>query len=129
MRTPIRVLFVLLSLTVAACTRDPSRVSTRATVDPRETLAQCLADRGATLYSAHWCGYCRRQAELFGPAAFARVPHVECEPSSTRGQVDECLNMRIESYPTWVFANGSRNEGLMSLEELAAATGCPWTPP
>lgn len=128
MRTMPFVLFVLLSSLGASCTRDPTGVSPTATVDARESLAQCLTDRGARLYSASWCGYCRRQAELFGPA-FVRVRHIECSPPGTEGQTEECRAARIGAYPTWVFANGSRNEGLMSLEELAAATGCPWTPP
>lgn len=128
MKAAIRAFLVLFLLTTVSCTRDSTRVSTSATVDAREAFARCLTDRGARLYSAHWCGYCQRQAELFGPA-FARVTHIECSPPGATEQAPACREAGIEAYPTWVFANGRRNEGLMSLQELAAATGCPWTPP
>jgi hypothetical protein len=117
---------LILTFMVVGCSK--AREATLIPVDPREPFAQCLTDRGAKLYSAHWCGYCRRQAELFGQAAFMRLRHVECEPTGTRGRIPECAEARITSYPTWVFGDGTRQEGYMTLEELSAASGCPWTP-
>lgn len=87
-------------------------------------LASCLAESGATFYGAFWCPHCQDQKRDFGEAV-DQVPYVECATPDGRGQNPECEAAGIESYPTWVLANGERIPGRVSLASLAAATGCP----
>lgn len=50
-----------------------------------DSLATCLADRGALLFGAEWCPACRHQEELFGISA-QYLAHVDCDeqPSTLR---------------------------------------------
>ncbi len=52
------------------------------------------------------------------------VRYVECAVDGGREQTAACRNAKVDGYPTWTFADGSRNSGEQSLEELAAKTGC-----
>ncbi|OGY08784.1 MAG: hypothetical protein A2782_02240 [Candidatus Blackburnbacteria bacterium RIFCSPHIGHO2_01_FULL_43_15b] len=83
-----------------------------------DVFAQCLKDKGATMYGAYWCSHCQNQKKLFG-SSFAHVSYVECTQD-----VKKCEEQKIKGYPTWIFADGSRNEGEISLEDLASKTGC-----
>lgn len=87
-------------------------------------LASCLTDGGVKFYGAFWCPHCQDQKRDFGDAV-EQVPYVECATPDGRGQNPECAAAEIESYPTWVLANGERIPGRVSLASLAAATGCP----
>ena len=91
-------------------------------------LALHLAASGAKMYGASWCPHCQEQKTLFGASA-SRLPYIEC---STRGpgspQTAECRNARITIYPTWVI-DGVRREEVLSLQELAAASGFAVKPP
>lgn len=87
-------------------------------------LAQCLTGKGVRLYSTWWCGPCRMQQQLFGEGA-SRIDKTEC---SNEGEVDQrpvCARAHITSYPTWIFLDGSRLEGVQSLDDLADRAGCP----
>jgi hypothetical protein len=86
-------------------------------------LAQCLAEKGAIFYGAFWCSHCRSQKTMFGDAA-AALPYVECSTPDGRGQTPRCNEAGIESYPTWVFVDGSRLSGAQSLATLAERAGC-----
>ncbi len=91
---------------------------------PEARLAQCLTGKGVRLYSTWWCGPCRMQQQLFGEGA-SRIDKTEC---SDQGEVDQrpvCARAHITSYPTWTFPDGSRLEGVTSLDDLAAHAGCP----
>lgn len=88
--------------------------------DRREALARCLTERGAIIYSTPWCGACRRQKELFGSYA-ELLNQVDCTQERQR-----CQEARIRAVPTWVFSDGTRHEGILSLRELARRAGCPW---
>ena len=90
---------------------------------PLDGFAQCLADQGATFYGAFWCPRCREQKALFGRAQ-RFLPYVECSPASGQGMLPVCREAGVRAYPTWDFADGSRQEGVLSLSQLAAATGC-----
>ncbi|MBI2590760.1 MAG: hypothetical protein HYW33_02650 [Candidatus Blackburnbacteria bacterium] len=83
-----------------------------------DQFAQCLKDKGVTMYGAYWCSHCQNQKKLFG-SSFAYVSYVECTQD-----VKKCEEQKIKGYPTWIFADGSRNEGEISLEDLAGKTGC-----
>ena len=92
--------------------------------DPyRRGLAERLADSGALFYGASWCPHCQEQKALFG-ASQERLPYVECSPNGPRGAVaSACDSAGVRSYPTWVFADGSRLTAVMSLRELADRVG------
>jgi len=96
-----------------------------------EEFAQCLRERGVTMYGADWCPHCQDQKAMFG-SAFARVPYVECpdEPKL-------CQSKGIQSYPTWILSDppattlsvearqgGRKLEGVQKVETLARESGC-----
>jgi glutaredoxin len=87
-------------------------------------FGRCLKGKGATFYGASWCPHCRAQRETLGEA-MEYVRYVECsvdgDPHET---TPACRAAKIEGYPTWTFADGSRVDGEQSLERLAAKTGC-----
>lgn len=93
---------------------------------PVAALAQCLAQKGATVYGAEWCPHCQNQKNMFGEA-FKYISYVECPKNPA-----QCLAAGITGYPTWTFpstnsgqvANGSRLEGEQELGKLAEASGC-----
>ena len=87
-----------------------------------ESFNQCLADTGTTFYGAFWCPHCIEQKKLLGNVN--AIPYVECSTPDQRGQLDVCIEAEITSYPTWEFADGSRETGLQPLELLAEKTGC-----
>ncbi len=89
-----------------------------------EPFAVCLGENGATFYGAFWCGHCQEQKQLFGNAKNS-LPYVECSSPDGQRQLDVCENASVESYPTWVFANGERTSGVQTLAQLAEKTGCP----
>lgn len=87
-------------------------------------FAQCLKDAGAKFYGAYWCPHCREQKIAFGKAA-SFLPYVECANASGDGQTEACTTQKIERYPTWIFKNGERVEGKLSMEILSQKTSCP----
>ncbi|HEY9481145.1 MAG TPA: hypothetical protein VIR98_02870 [Candidatus Paceibacterota bacterium] len=89
-----------------------------------DTFATCIADSGATFYGAFWCPHCRAQKALFGGSA-ALLPYHECSTADGQGQLPECTEIGVESYPTWVFKDGTKQTGEVALEDLAKFTGCP----
>jgi len=86
-------------------------------------FAQCLKDSGATFYGAFWCSHCQAQKKMFGSSA-KLLPYVECSPLSGQGQLPICTEKKIEGYPTWEFADGTRLGGEVALEKLAEKTSC-----
>ncbi|MEY4744181.1 MAG: hypothetical protein RL272_126 [Candidatus Parcubacteria bacterium] len=94
--------------------------------DLRGDLAQCLTDKGVKMYGAYWCPHCQAQKKAFG-AAFKKVTYVECAiPGDPRSQTQECKDAKIEGYPTWVFPDGTRQSGEVSMAGLAEKAGCPY---
>jgi hypothetical protein len=89
-----------------------------------DTLATCLTEKGAKFYGAFWCPHCRDQKKFFGNSA-KLLPYVECSTPNASGQLQACIDKKIESYPTWEFADGSRLFGAISPEDLATKTSCP----
>ncbi len=98
-------------------------------------FAQCLKDEGATFYGAFWCPHCQATKRIFGEAAVAKLPYVECATPDGQGQLPICTQNGIESYPTWVFKDGSRiggelspdavaPPGMISLNDLAQKSHC-----
>ena len=85
-------------------------------------FAQCLKTSGAEFYGAFWCSHCQSQKELFGSSK-QYLPYIECS-NPDNSQIQICVDKKIEGYPTWVFADGTRLSGELSLEVLAEKTQC-----
>lgn len=88
-----------------------------------DIFAQCLKDKGAVFYGAFWCPHCQNQKAMFGKSV-KLLPYVECSTPDGKSQLQICQNKKIEGYPTWEFADGSRESGEVPLEKLAQKTGC-----
>ncbi len=86
-------------------------------------FATCLQEKGAQFYGAFWCPHCQAQKKTFGRSA-SKLPYTECSLSNGQGQTQICIDKKIESYPTWEFADGSRVTGEQTLKTLAEKTGC-----
>ncbi len=89
-----------------------------------DTFAQCLKDKGAVFYGAFWCPHCQATKAMFGRSA-KLLPYTECSTPDSKGQLQVCQDKKIQSYPTWEFADGSRLTGERTLQELSDKTGCP----
>ncbi|MBI2552749.1 hypothetical protein HYW17_05625 [Candidatus Uhrbacteria bacterium] len=81
-------------------------------------FAQCLAEKGVTMYGADWCAHCQQEKKAFG-SAFQYVPYVECPKNP-----QTCLDRGVEGYPTWIFEDGHRLVGEQGIEKLAQESGC-----
>lgn len=92
-------------------------------VSTLDGFARCLSSKGAHMYGAWWCPHCADQKELFG-YAFQYVNYTECSPEGQRTETPQCKQAGIKHFPTWRFADGSSNEGVLQMTELSAKTGC-----
>ncbi len=88
-----------------------------------EEFAQCLTDKGVKLYGAFWCPHCNNQKQAF-KEGLANLTYVECALPEG-GQTQACKEAGIRAYPTWIFQNGKRVEGELSLERISQLSGCP----
>ncbi|MBI2484059.1 hypothetical protein HYV71_02655 [Candidatus Uhrbacteria bacterium] len=97
----------------------------RAQNEPSEldSFASCLGEKGAVFYGAFWCPHCQNQKNMFGKSE-KKLPYVECSTADGRAQLPVCIDKKIEGYPTWEFADGSRLSGEVALDTLAEKTGC-----
>jgi uncharacterized membrane protein/glutaredoxin len=88
-------------------------------------LAEHLAEQEVIFYGASWCPHCQQQKALFGASA-ARLPYVECSLGGPNApQAAACRSAGVQSYPTWVI-NGRAYVGeVLTLAQLADATGFP----
>lgn len=86
-------------------------------------FAQCIADSGAKFYGAFWCTHCQSQKKMFESAA-KLLPYIECATPDGKSLIPICAEKKIESFPTWDFADGSRQTGEMQLTALAEKTKC-----
>lgn len=83
-------------------------------------LAKCIKNSGAKFYGSSTCPHCKSEKARFGSSA-SDLPYVECEGPS-RSKL--CADNNITVYPTWIFADGTRQQGDLSLDMLAKKTGC-----
>ena len=88
-----------------------------------DAFATCLKDRGTVFYGAFWCNHCQAQKKMFGKSE-KLLPYVECSTRDGRGQLQACRDENVEGYPTWEFADGSRESGEVPLKTLSEKTGC-----
>ncbi len=83
-----------------------------------EKLALCLKEKGAVMYGTYWCPHCKKQKEMFGEA-FKYINYVECTEVPQK-----CEEAGIYGVPTWIFKNGTKLEGIQTLEKLKEVSGC-----
>lgn len=95
-------------------------------------FVQCLASKNVKMYGAFWCPHCQEQeADLQTSRQNLEKAgvYVECS-NPDRSSTQVCLDNKIESYPTWVFPDGSRisgfdaNESKKRMSELSEKSGC-----
>lgn len=94
-----------------------------------ENFAKCLSEKGWKFYGTYWCGYCKKQKELFGDS-MKYINYIECADKETGGVTAECRAEGILvpgglGVPTWKFPDGEKEPSLKSLEKLAELSGCP----
>lgn len=88
-----------------------------------DSFAQCINDSGAKYYGAFWCPNCKNQEAMFGRSA-RLLPRIECSTPDGKSQLPVCQEAGIQGYPTWDFADGTRETGTIPLDRLAEATNC-----
>lgn len=88
-----------------------------------DNFAQCLKNKGTLFYGAFWCPHCLAQKKLFGSSE-KYLPYVECSTPDGSSETQFCIDKKIETYPTWVFPDGTRLSGEIPLEQLAQKTSC-----
>ncbi len=120
----IIIFIIILIIVVAGVVTLTSFMSSSSRGPNLTAFAQCLTNSGAKFYGAFWCPHCQAEKALFG-AAVSKLPYVECSTPDANGQTQVCINEGIKEYPTWIFANGTRVEGVQTLAQLSAETGCP----
>jgi thiol-disulfide isomerase/thioredoxin len=86
-------------------------------------FAICIKESGAKFFGAFWCPHCQDQKSLFGRSA-RELPYQECSTPDGQAQLQSCLEEKIETYPTWKFADGTVKKGVVSMAELASITSC-----
>jgi len=88
-------------------------------------LAEHLTEEGVLFYGASWCPHCQEQKRLFGASA-SRLPYIECGLAGPNGpQAPSCRLAGVQTYPTWVI-NGRTIVGqVLTLAQLADASGFP----
>ena len=87
-------------------------------------LAQHLKAIGVRFYGAWTCPACKSQLNLFGLSDIDAVPYIECnKPEKYPDQAKLCRNADLRVYPTWELSDGSRLEGVQSLETLRRWSG------
>jgi uncharacterized membrane protein/glutaredoxin len=88
-------------------------------------LAEHLTEEGVLFYGASWCPHCQEQKRLFGASA-SRLPYIECSPAGPNTpQSPSCNRAGVQSYPTWVIDGRAIVGEVLSLAQLATATGFP----
>ena len=113
------ILFVVVPVVLFAVVSSKSQVLP----GQYDALAVCLTEKGTKMYGAYWCAHCANQKKMFGDS-FSKVKYIECSLPGGQDQVKECADAGINGYPTWEFGDGSRLEGEVTLETLAAKSGC-----
>ena len=89
-----------------------------------DKLAQCLTQKGVKFYGASWCPHCAAQKKAIG-TSMKYIDYVECSVNGTQTLTQACVDAKIESFPTWIFADGTRVTGEQEMSALASKAGCP----
>jgi len=83
-----------------------------------DNFAQCLTDKGIIMYGANWCPHCQNEKRAFGDS-FRLITYVECPDNP-----QQCVDVNVESYPTWIFSDGRRLVGEQGLKKLSQESAC-----
>ena len=84
-------------------------------------FAKALDEAGVKYYGAAWCPACTQQKQLFEDGG-QFLPFVEVTNPDRTLNAEGVANS-IASFPTWIFADGTRVEQVMTLAELSSASG------
>lgn len=103
---------VLSLMLLAGCGTTPTLVN-----EQYDALAKHLTESGFKMYGTEWCGACKRQKELFG-SSFQYINYEECSVNGSSKQTQVCKAEGIEAYPTWELPDGTKREGIISIEEF-----------
>lgn len=121
---------VMMLFTATGCSLSQSQAARKFVVEvlpknatdrAKNDLAMHLTKSGAKMYGTFWCPYCERQRGLFGKFAH-KLTVIECDPNGQNAQPKLCSEAGVTSFPTWQI-NGKLYAGMMSLDELAQASG------
>ena len=85
-------------------------------------FGQFLKDNGVTFYGAFWCPHCQRVKKELGEAVWKPI-YVECSTPDGKDETQVCKDAKIDSFPTFVFKDGSRQSGEMTRDEIAQRAG------
>ena len=117
------VFFVI--LTILCITLNKSEESETINFGPFGGFAQCLTDNNVKVYGTSWCATCNDQKALFG-RSWGLVNSIECSEETSRARNATCITEKIEAYPTWEFADGSRQTiDNLTFDLLSEKSGCP----
>ncbi len=112
--TVIIIVLAGVSVVLTSATDKPGKL---------DSFTSCLGEKGAIFYGAFWCLHCQNQKKMFGQSE-KLLPYVECSTPDGKSQLAICKEKGVEGYPTWFFADGSRESGEIPLERLSEKTGC-----
>ena len=91
-----------------------------------DNFASCLKNKDIKYYGSYTCSACAMQNKLFGDSK-QYLDYIECgdiHSSNPDDWSDICRQEKIHATPTWIFPNGERVEGVMSIEDLSEVSGC-----
>lgn len=128
MKNIFACLAMLAIITISGCVAGPAKDYSQFT--------SCLTENGIKEYGAYWCPNCARVKLTLGDA-WKNLDYVECDPKCVpdaagklpdfclgfESHTDECLQMGIEKYPSWVKGNEILYVGT-ELNEVAKVSGC-----
>ena len=90
-------------------------------ISATESLAKCLTAKWVKMYWTKTCPYCLQQEKMFGDD-FKHINYINCGE-----QPAVCGEANIQWVPAWEFADGSKKDGMQSLENLANFAGCEYS--
>ncbi len=80
-----------------------------------DEFAKCLTENNVKMYGSTYCGYCKKQKDLFGES-FQYITYIECTETP-----DLCDN--LQGVPAWETAN-QLVYGLQTLDKLEGLSSC-----
>ncbi len=84
-------------------------------------FAQALAESGTQLFGAAWSAASTEQRDLFEDGR-NELPFIEITgPDRTLNSIGVAEDITV--FPTWEFPDGSRSEGVLTLEEISERSG------
>lgn len=120
------VLIIVILAVIVVLAKNSTKTNETGRTPELEAFNTCLKDKGAKFYGASWCPHCAAQKKLLGYSKLETPPaYIECSPVAGSPLLPICEAAKIESFPTWDFADGTRLTGETPLQTLAEKTSCP----